>query len=113
MTPSHFLIGRRVLSIPYGAGIDKNDPEFDVSPVDLTRRMSHLNGLLNQFWKRWKSEYLLELQDCHRYNTGNPNARPVAIRDVVLVHDNLDVYGDWLRWLRVRTSRTIALPSGD
>ena len=55
LTPSHFLIGRRVLSIPDGAEIDENDPEFDVSPADLTRRMSHLNGLLNQFWKRWKS----------------------------------------------------------
>ena len=86
LTP-HFLIGRRVLSIPDGAEIDENDPEFDVSPADLTRRMSHLNGLLHQFWKRWKSEYLLELRDCHRYNTGNPNARPVLIGDLVLVHD--------------------------
>ena len=49
--------------------------------------MSHLNGLLNQFWKRWKSEYLLKLRDCHHYNIGNPNARPVSIGDVVLVHD--------------------------
>jgi len=32
LTPSHFLIGRRVLSIPDGAETDENDPEFDVSP---------------------------------------------------------------------------------
>jgi len=85
LTP-HFLIGRQVLSIPDGAKI-MSDPEFDVSPVDLTQRMSHLNGLLNQFWKRWKSEYLLKLRDCHHYNIGNPIARPVSIGDVVLVHD--------------------------
>lgn len=88
ITPSHFLTGRRVLSIPDGLHAKKGEEEDpEVTSKDLTRRMNHLNGLLNHFWKRWKVEYLLELRDCHRYNTGHPDAKPVSVGDIVLVHD--------------------------
>lgn len=43
---------------------------------------------MNHFWKRWKSEYLLEVRGHHCYNTGKPDAKPVSKGDVVLVHDD-------------------------
>ena len=27
------------------------------SPADITRRVKHLNTILNHFWKRWRREY--------------------------------------------------------
>ena len=30
---------------------------------------------------------MLELRDCHRYNTGCPDSKPVSVGDVVVVHD--------------------------
>ena len=51
--------------------------------------MRHLNVVLNQFWKRWQREYLLELREAHRYSSGNSDASSaVSIGDIVLVHDD-------------------------
>ena len=88
LTPSHFLTGRRIMSLPDGLHCQDLEDDVQMVPADLSRRMNHISGLLNQFWRRWKSEYLLELRDCHRYNTGKPDAKPVTKDDVVLIHDD-------------------------
>ena len=86
LTPSHLLIGRRVLSLPDSAlhyGIDE-DVEF--TQEALTRRMDHLNKTLNHFWKRWKMEYLLELRESHRYGPKtDPKNNSPSEGDVVLM----------------------------
>ncbi len=89
LTPAHFLTGRRIRTLPDGPHPQEStDDDARVTSEDLSRRINHLNGLMNQFWKRWKSEYLLELRDHHRYNTGKSDAEPVSKGDVVLVHDD-------------------------
>ena len=60
LTPSHLLIGYRVLSLP--------DPSKDINPnyqesaSSLTRRMKHAAKVSEQFWRRWRWEYLVELR---------------------------------------------------
>ena len=86
LTPSHLLIGRRVLSLPNAAA---QTEEFDTSPTHLlNKRMRHLQRCLDHFWKRWRSEYLLELRNSHHYYAGKVGHNPDAIKvgDIVLVH---------------------------
>ena len=57
-TPSHLLVGRRLLSYPYYLTIDRGeDGDADASP--LNTRFRDLNQLLDGFWRRWRKEYLL------------------------------------------------------
>ena len=89
LTPSHLICGFRVLSMPDPfITLDQNDYTPKVSSDDLARRLRHLNKVLTDFWKRWRTEYLLELREAHRYR---PPAKGIGGRicvgDVVLIHD--------------------------
>ena len=86
LTPAHLLCGRRLLSLP--DSICYNDPkeEYGLTREHLTRRLVHLNKLLSDFWKRWQTEYLMELRDSYRYVGKTSNENPVRMGDV-LVHD--------------------------
>ena len=50
LTPSHLIIGRRLLSLPDYLGYvhDPSDNNFEVSTSHLTKRMKHLAGVLNR-----------------------------------------------------------------
>ncbi len=61
----------------------------------LNKRARHLNSTLNKFWRRWKNEYLLELREAHRYSRGIPNAPPVSVGDIVVVHSDDQPRGFW------------------
>ena len=90
LTPSHFLCGYRLLSLPenltYLCPFD--DEDFTISPAQATRRVKHLHNVLNHFWSRWRQEYLLELRECHRYSKGKETASVVGVGDIVLLHDD-------------------------
>ena len=97
LTPSHLLCGHRILSLPDPAmHNDEDDCDITVSCDDLTRRTKHLNKTLNDFWKRWRTEYLLELRDAHRFRR-NPKGvdDPVSVGDIVIVHDENVHRGLW------------------
>lgn len=57
LTPSHLLLGFRVLSLPHIASDGDTDADYDneVTRDDLTKRMKHLSKTLDMFWKRWKT----------------------------------------------------------
>ena len=98
LTPSHLLIGRRVLNLPDGnlhcGLIEGNDMEF--THESLNRRMDHLNKTLNHFWKRWKNEYLLQLRECHRYGPKTDvKGNTLSEGDVVLIHSDSKLRGFW------------------
>ena len=98
LTPSHLLMGRRVLSLPDNLDLNYNpeDEDFELTSTQLSRRMKHLNNLLNHFWKRWRNEYLLELRNSHRQGRGETSMDPpVKIGDIVLVHDENLPRGFW------------------
>ena len=53
LTPSHLLIGRRVLNLPDNLGVllsDPEDEEFTVSPNQLGDRVKNVSESLNYFW---------------------------------------------------------------
>ena len=64
LTPSHLLVGYRILSLPDPS--PPVDPDFQESPASLTRRLEHVIKVSERFWKRWKREYLTELREFHR-----------------------------------------------
>ena len=96
LTPSHLLMGRRVLSLPDNLYYDREgDYDPATNPTILSKRMRHLNKLLDWFWKRWRSEYLLELREVHRFHKKTPGTTPIAIGDIVVVHDDTKRRGFW------------------
>ena len=98
LTPSHLLLGRRVLSLPDNLCLyqDPTDDGFEVSSAHLDKRMRHLNNLLNHFWKRWRNEYLLGLRDSHRQGKGGSSTTSqVKVGDIVIVHDKNSPRGFW------------------
>ena len=97
-TPSHLLIGRRVLNLPDNLGyiLDSDDDEFVIDANQLDRRVKHLSNILNQFSKRWRTEYLMELRESHRQtNPGGSSQPAIEVGDVVVVHDESLPRGPW------------------
>ena len=89
LTPSHLLIGRRILSLPDDLNyIDDGDEDFVVDSENLQRRTRHLNNVINHFWKRWTKEYLLELRNAHRYPSANQSFPLPREGDIVVIHDS-------------------------
>ena len=62
LTLSHLFVGRRLLSLPDSSYYEqKMGDETFMTPEVLNKRMVLLNRLMQTFWQRWKSEYLLKL----------------------------------------------------
>ena len=79
LTPSHLLLGRRLLS-------NFTEPFYEGYNVDnavITTRMKYLKSLSDHYWKRFKDEYLLELR-LHHVQGSDP-ARTPEIGEVVVV----------------------------
>ena len=55
----------------------------------------YINKTLDQFWKRWRQEYLLEVRESHRYHRGHANPSQVSVGDVVIVHSADQPRGFW------------------
>ena len=91
LTPSHLLVGYRILTLPDLTIPD--DPDF--SSQGLTRRMSHLSRTLQHFWNRWKKEYLLELREFHRTGGDRGSKYVVKEGDIVTVYDDGHARGLW------------------
>ena len=97
LTPSHLLCGHRILSLPDPKiVIETSHQDISTSRKDITRRMRHLSKILADFWRRWRTEYLLELREAHRY-LGNKGGvkHSVNVGDVVVVHDENLPRGLW------------------
>ena len=108
LTPSHLLVGRRLMSLPDYLCPEPDDPE--VTPDLLTRRARHFNRTIDTFWKRWRGEYLLELRESHRYHHGNPDAVRVSVNDVVVIHSDNQPRGFWKLG---RVIETLSGPDGE
>jgi len=83
LTPSHLLVGYRIMTLPDPSVSD--DSDYLDSAGDLSHRMSHLTRVLQKFWKRWKKEYLSELREFHRTRIERGTAHTVERGEVVTV----------------------------
>ena len=100
ITPSHLVVGRRILSMPDNLDYtcDLDDSEFTLDARQLTSRVKHLNNVLNHFWKRWRTEYLSCLREVHaqvakRHHTNTD--RPISVGDIVIIKDDHLPRGQW------------------
>ena len=94
LTPFHLLLGYRVLSLPDPPLSD--DPDYNESANDLSRRIKHLLRTSDKFWKRWKKEYLLELREFHRTSQISKGVRDaVQEGQIVTVYDEGQPRGLW------------------
>ena len=87
LTPAHLLYGRNIVSLPHPVVETDELPDEDYgSHSAITQRQKILSLTLQQFWTRWKSEYLTSLREFHR--TTGMNIEVIKVGDVVLVHDD-------------------------
>lgn len=91
LTPSHLLVGYRILTLP-----DPTVPDdSDYTPENISRRMSHLAKTLGRFCKGWKREYLLELREFHRSRVRGGVPYTLRKGEVVTVYDEGHPRGLW------------------
>jgi hypothetical protein len=81
LTPAHFLHGGRLNTIPTG-------PE-PTSAKSLTKEFRLQQQVIEDFWKRWTKEYLLELRSYHHVVQPGGRKVPFRVGDVVLLQEEL------------------------
>ena len=85
LTPSHIIMGRRILNLP-----DFNEKCQEDSIIDqqmLTRRMKYLSTLLKDYWHIWSKDYLTSLQEFHCNRTMRENTAFIKVGDIVVIHE--------------------------
>ena len=60
--------------------------------------MKYLNKTLDHFWKRWTTEYLLELRDSHRYHGQDRTSSDDRTSQRVLEVDKSGKPQDRIKW---------------
>eukprot|EP00111_Clytia_hemisphaerica_P018409 TCONS_00054442-protein len=86
LTPNHFIIGRASTLLP--TCITYND---NVTP---RKRWKQVQSITQQFWDRWRREYLPTLTARNKWTRASKN---VQVGDLVLVHDTQSLsHGKWL-----------------
>lgn len=87
LTPAHLIYGRRIVSAPHPVeDPDENaDPTY-LSDQDMRKVTSKHSKIIQQFWVRWRKEYLTALREFHK-TTGN-NRQVIKKGDVVVVYDD-------------------------
>lgn len=76
LTPGHFLVGSNLQALP--------EPDLREVPVNRLDRYQLAQQKVQQFWCRWTSEYLKELQ---HQATINPRKVDLKVGQVVIVQD--------------------------
>ncbi|GFW21298.1 integrase catalytic domain-containing protein [Trichonephila clavipes] len=83
LTPAHFIIGKRITSLP---PVRLHLDSKLSSRKCLIKGFNYREKLLRSFWSRWKNEYLLNLRSAHCSTF--KNASQFKINDVVLIKDD-------------------------
>ena len=83
LTPSHLLNGRRICTMP-------NSAHFEVVSTyqSLTSKLRHHRHLLDQFVKRWRRDYLLNLRENHSLKAKSGGRDLIQVGDVVVLKDD-------------------------
>jgi len=84
LTPNHLLLMRGSPNLPPG--------DFSSTDMYSRKRWRQVQYLANQFWVRWKREYLQTMQSRQKWQVPQKN---FSIDDVVLVYDEHAPRGKW------------------
>ena len=84
LTPRHFLLGYPEVALPPG--------RFDDAALLSKKRWRHAQVLTNQFWRRWRKEYLPTLMRREKWARPSENFQ---VGDVVLMADDQAPRGYW------------------
>lgn len=79
LTPGHFIVGTSLLAFP--------EEEKDQTELSLHNRWKLIQQLRQHFWKRWSTEYILQLQQRQKWCSKKPNLEIGQV--VILKDDNL------------------------
>ena len=97
LTPNHLLTSKsKIVMAPPG--------NFTNADMYSRRRWRRVQHLVNEFWSRWRSEYLQTLQSRKKWNRPRRN---FTIGDVILLKDDGLNRNDW------RLGRIIEVKRGD
>lgn len=93
LTPSHLIVGRRLRDAP-----DPQCPEPEEFEVDcdiVTKRARYLSRTIDQFWQRWRKEYLVGLREMHSQYRKKSHAPRISVGDVVVIHSDDQPRAKW------------------
>lgn len=85
LTPNHVLLLKGAPILPPGL--------FELSDLYVLRRWKQVQYMAELFWKRWKSEYLLVMQEKQKWTRPRKSFSP---GDVVLIADATAPRGSWM-----------------
>ena len=66
LTPSHLILGRRILKLPEFEEEEEDDKDFDDNPDTALGQLRYLSTVLKHYWQHWKAEYLVDLREFHK-----------------------------------------------
>lgn len=84
LTPAHFLIGAPLVSVL--------EEDFVDVPMNRLSRWQLLKQMSQQFWNRWRKEYLHTLQQRNKWATPNLNLK---VDDLVMIDDSQSAPMRW------------------
>lgn len=85
LTPNHILTMKSTIIAPPPG-------EFVREDLYLQKRWKRVQFLANEFWTRWRKEYLLSLQQRSKWTKSRRNTK---INDIVLLQDDLAPRNQW------------------
>ena len=91
LTPSHLLVGRRLMNLPDHLVTGCVDDFEETNVHCLSARLKYFNRSLE---KRWRREYLVELREAHRHYRSNGEPE-ISEGDIVLVHSESHPRSQW------------------
>ena len=92
LTPNHLLTMKSKLILPPPG-------EFQRADMYSRKRWSRVQFLANEFWTRWRKEYIQSLQPRHKWQTKRRSRQP---DDIVIVTDERMPRNCWKRCFRVK-----------
>ena len=86
LTPSHLLTGRRPLQLAMQS-CEHKDQDFEETHDTFWKRATNITRVLEQWWKRWKREYLLNLRKQHFLNRNPYPSDVIKTGDIVMIQN--------------------------
>ena len=95
LSPAQLLTQKSSVVMPPPGVFQKGD-------MYLKQRWRYVQYLANQFWTRWRREYLSTLQERQKWNT---EKRHLQVGDIVLVKNEDQTRSDWLMGRVISTEK--------